>query len=158
MTDAASRQLPIPCGCRFPRNQLRQLRRIEAADRTFAWRVKEERLSPPPRRIKEERFSPPQGFVKEERRAPPLLLNAIMAKACDRILHYLGGGGFVVPLALESWYPLNAGYRSALAKTDVASEWVRNDPDLAVVWALDRSVTTAETAARRRHRLYDELA
>ena len=40
----------------------------------------------------------------------------------------------------------------------MAPERVRNDPDLAAAWALDRSFTTAETAARRRRLLYDELA
>ena len=37
-------------------------------------------------------------------------------------------------------------------------EWVPNDLDLAAAWALDRSVTTTETAARRRRRLDGELA
>ena len=40
----------------------------------------------------------------------------------------------------------------------MAPEWVHNDPDLAAVWALDRSVTITETAARRRRRLDGELA
>ena len=37
LTDATSRQPPLQCGRRFPRNQLRPLRHIEAADRPFAW-------------------------------------------------------------------------------------------------------------------------
>jgi hypothetical protein len=38
------------------------------------------------------------------------------------------------------------------------AEWVRNNPYLTSAWALDRSVTTAETVARGRHRLDGELA
>lgn len=41
---------------------------------------------------------------------------------------------------------------------DVAPAWVRNNPDLAAAWALDRPVTTVQTAARRRRRLDSELA
>ena len=37
----------------------------------------------------------------------------------------------------------NADRRSAFAKSDVAPEWARNNPDLAAAWALDRSVITA---------------
>ena len=36
--------------------------------------------------------------------------------------------------------------------------WDRNDPNLATAWALDHSVTTAETAARRRRCLDGEFA
>ena len=39
----------------------------------------------------------------------------------------------------------------------MAPDWVRNDPDLAAAWALDRSVTTAETADRRCRRLDGKL-
>jgi hypothetical protein len=52
----------------------------------------------------------------------------------------------------------NASRHSAFAKSDVAPDLVRKDPYLATVWALDCSMTTAETAARRRHRLDGELA
>ena len=52
----------------------------------------------------------------------------------------------------------NVSRRSAFAKSDMAPEWARNDPDHASVWALDRFVTTVETGARRRHRLEGELA
>ncbi|KAE8785634.1 Importin subunit beta-1 [Hordeum vulgare] len=47
----------------------------------------------------------------------------------------------------------NVGRSSAFAKMDVVPEWVRNDPNLIVAWALDRSITTAETATRRHRRL-----
>ena len=43
-------------------------------------------------------------------------------------------------------------------KSDVPPEWVPNALDLAAAWALDRSVTTAETADRRCRRLDGELA
>ena len=52
----------------------------------------------------------------------------------------------------------SASHRSAFAKSNMAPDWVRNDPDLALAWVLDRSVTTAEATTRRRCRLYDELA
>ena len=53
----------------------------------------------------------------------------------------------------------NATCRSAFAKSDAMSEWVRNNPDLPAAWALNCSVTTAETAAKLRHRHIDgELA
>lgn len=51
-----------------------------------------------------------------------------------------------------------AAHRSAFAKSDEAQARVRDDPDLAEAWARDRSVTTAETAVRRRRRLNGELA
>ncbi|KAE8808842.1 Importin subunit beta-1 [Hordeum vulgare] len=51
----------------------------------------------------------------------------------------------------------NVGHHATFAKMEVTPEWVRNDPDLAAPWALDRFVTTAETAARRRRRLDGEL-
>lgn len=41
------------------------------------------------------------------------------------------------------------------AKSDVVPEWV---PDFTATWALDRSVTTLETAARHRRRLHGKLA
>ena len=50
----------------------------------------------------------------------------------------------------------NAG-SSAFSKTDVASEWVCNDPDLAAAWTLDRFVTTAEMASMCRCRLDGKL-
>lgn len=52
----------------------------------------------------------------------------------------------------------NTACRSAFAKADVVPECVRNDPDLTVVWALDRSFTNAKTAANRCRRLDRELA
>lgn len=38
--------------------------------------------------------------------------------------------------------------RSAFAKSNVALNWVRYDPDLAAAWALDRSETTAEMSVQ----------
>ncbi|KAE8770834.1 Importin subunit beta-1 [Hordeum vulgare] len=77
-----------------------------------------------------------------------------IAKACDLILHYVGGGGFGGVSEDERatrqqarYDRRNAGCRSAFAKMGLASKWVRNYPDLAVAWALDRSVTTVETSA-----------
>ncbi|KAE8818801.1 Importin subunit beta-1 [Hordeum vulgare] len=40
---------------------------------------------------------------------------------------------------------------------NVALKWVSNDLDLVAVWVLDYSVSTVETAARRRHRVDVEL-
>ena len=51
----------------------------------------------------------------------------------------------------------NAARCSVFAKLDAASEWVRNDPYLAAAWALNHSITTAETTAKRRCRLDGEL-
>jgi hypothetical protein len=56
------------------------------------------------------------------------------------------------------WYDRrNAACHSAFAKSDAAPNWVRNNPDLAAAWALDRFVASTKTAARRR-RLDGELA
>lgn len=52
----------------------------------------------------------------------------------------------------------NAACHSMFAKSDTVSERVCKDPDLAAAWALDRSVTTAETATRPRRRLDGEFA
>ncbi|KAE8778984.1 Importin subunit beta-1 [Hordeum vulgare] len=43
-------------------------------------------------------------------------------------------------------------------KTDVAPKWIHNNLDLATAWALDRSISTIEAAAKRRRRLHDEMA
>ena len=51
----------------------------------------------------------------------------------------------------------NVARRSVFAKLDAASEWVRNDPYLAVVGPLSCSITTVETAVKRRRRLDGEL-
>ncbi|KAE8776729.1 Importin subunit beta-1 [Hordeum vulgare] len=53
----------------------------------------------------------------------------------------------------------NAACRSEFAKTNMAPEWFRNDPDLAVALALYHSVTTTATvtAAKRHRRLDGEL-
>ena len=103
--------------------------------------------------------------VKEE--LPPATV-----KARGRILHYLGGGGYADASSSQAvvseaecavrrqarYDRRNAGRRSAFTKSDMAPEWVRNDPDLAAAWALDRSMTNTETAARRPCRLDGKLA
>lgn len=95
----------------------------------------------------------------------------MIKKARDRLLHYLGGGGYdgasgsraAISEAERAarqqarYDRRNAGCRSAYAKCDVVSDWVRSDPDIAAAWALDHSVTTAEMTARRCRRLDAEL-
>ena len=100
-------------------------------------------------------------------------LNQITSsKARGRIFHYLGSGGYggaSGSLAMVSeaertarqkarYNRRNVGHQYAFAKTDVTSGWVPNDTDLAAAWALDRTVTTAETSARGHHRVDSELA
>ena len=53
----------------------------------------------------------------------------------------------------ERYDQRNASRHSASAKSDMAPDWVRNDPDLTSASTLDHSITTAETVARRRRRL-----
>lgn len=103
--------------------------------------------------------------VKEE--LPPAI-----TKVWGRTLHYLRGGGHAGASGSQAMVSeaectarrqvrydwRNAVRRSVFAKSDVAPEWVRNDPDLTIVWALDRSIITAGTAAKcRRRRLDREL-
>ena len=99
----------------------------------------------------------------------------MIAKACGCILHYLGGGGFggasgsrVLVSEAERTARLqvrygrrNGGRRSAFAKRDVASEWVRNDPDLAAPAPPRRrppGVTAALTASSPGSTRSDRLA
>ncbi|XBJ19861.1 hypothetical protein VPH35_010783 [Triticum aestivum] len=107
---------------------------------------------------------PPSPVMEE---LPPAI-----TKACGRIFHYLEGGGVGGPSCSRAvvseegraarqkarYDRRNTAHRFASSKSDAALEWVRNNPDLAMAWALDRSVTTAETAARRRRHLDSELA
>ena len=91
----------------------------------------------------------------------------MIKKARGHLLHSLGGpsGSRVVVSEAEHaarqqkrYDRRNASRRSAFAKSNLASDWVRSDPDPATAWTLDHSVTTAETAGRRRSRLDSELA
>lgn len=123
-------------------------------------RVKQEPSSSPPH-SRYARIDGPSSPPKRHRRQIKEEVSPAIAKTRGRILHYLGGGGYggasgsraVVSEAERAarqqvrYDRRNAGRPSAFAKTDVAPEWVRNDPDLTAAWALDRSVTTAETAA-----------
>jgi hypothetical protein len=128
--------------------------------------VKDEPTSPPPH----SRYVRINGLITMT--PPPPDKGGAAAGDRQRKLHYLGGGGYdgafrsctMVSVAERAarqqvrYDRRNGGCRSAFAKMDVASEWVCNDPDLAAAWALDRSVTTAETALGRRHHLDGELA
>ncbi|KAE8817488.1 Importin subunit beta-1 [Hordeum vulgare] len=96
----------------------------------------------------------------------------MIAKACGRILHYPGDGGFGGTFSSRAMVSEaertmqqharydghNVGRRSAFAKTDMAPEWVCNDLDLAAAWALGCSLITTETGDMRLHRLDSELA
>ena len=84
----------------------------------------------------------------------------MIKKARGRHLHYPRGGSYdgasgsrAVVSAEEHaarYYWRNVGRSSAFAKSDMALDWVRIDPDLAAMWALARPVPTTKTAARRR--------
>nr|XP_040251995.1 serine/arginine repetitive matrix protein 1-like [Aegilops tauschii subsp. strangulata] len=105
-----------------------------AADRRA---LKVDRRSPSPRRVvKEERRSspsPPAQCARAHSALPPrrLLLHVIIPEHHDC-------AGFV--------------------DSDVPPPHIAVDPDLAYAWALDRSVTTSETAKRRLRRLNWEMA
>lgn len=52
----------------------------------------------------------------------------------------------------------NAACRSQFADSDVPLPYIAADPDLVYAWALDRSVTTSDTAKRRLRRLNGKMA
>lgn len=106
--------------------------------------------------MKEEPASPPHRcYARIDRPGSPPCRNWL-----EPILQYLGGrGGSSSSRAIVSAEDrasrlerCNTPRHSAYAKSDEASTWVCNDPDLAADWALDRSVTT-----RRCRRLDGEL-
>lgn len=77
----------------------------------------------------------------------------MIANSCGRLLHHLSHGSSATSLHImmaADKVATKEARRLAFETSDVASDWVLANPDLALAWAEDRCRTIMHTSVRRR--------